>query len=112
MGSSARATGNATTAGAAGQTTSGMVTVNTSENTRIPILMDMVGALSRATSPQEVLKEFSVGIQQLQERDAYISLSTRELSDGEYRITRMILDEDMALHLTNADPWRDRRLPR
>ena len=38
-----------------------MVNIDTSRNERIPILMDMVAALSRADDPRDVLREFSRG---------------------------------------------------
>ena len=68
MGSSSPATRNATAASEGDDHPRGMACVDTSANPRIPILMEMVGALSRATSPQQVLKEFSAGIQQLHGR--------------------------------------------
>lgn len=85
----------------------GMSCVDTSHNPRIPILMEMVGALSRAKTPREVLRDFSRGITQLQGVRGYISLSTRGLKPGEYRITRLITDESVA-DIDVADPWRNR----
>ena len=39
--------------------------VDISGNPRIPILMEMVAALSRATDPQQVLREFARGFRKL-----------------------------------------------
>ena len=80
--------------------------VNTDGNPRIPILLEMVAALSRAGEPQEVLEAFSTGIQKLEDRPGYVSLSTRGLEEGRYRITRLIT-EDFAGKLPDGDPWRD-----
>lgn len=89
----------------------GMVCLDTSGNTRIPILMEMVGAMSRARSPQEVLRDYAQGIQRLAAMPGYVSLSTRGLEPGAYRITRMITDGDVAA-LGDIDPWTpDAALP-
>ncbi|MCP3905604.1 MAG: serine/threonine-protein phosphatase [Planctomycetes bacterium] len=81
----------------------GMSCVQTSGNPRIPILMEMVGALSRARTPQEVLKEYSAGVAQLEKPGGYMSLSTRGLPPGHYRITRLLTDG--LTSITAADPW-------
>ncbi len=46
-------------------TLQGMLCVDTSGNPRIPILMEMVGAMSRAVDPQQVLRIFSSRIEEL-----------------------------------------------
>ena len=50
----------------------GMVCVDTSGNTRIPLLMELVGALSRAQDPREVLHTFARGMEQLYGRPRLI----------------------------------------
>ncbi len=85
---------------------SGMVCLDTSGNPRIPILMQMVAALSRSTDPKEVLREFWNGFTKLYGPRGYISLSTRGLKPGEYKITRLITDEKGS-EMGEADPWRD-----
>ncbi len=84
---------------------SGMRCVDTSGNPRIPVLMEMVGALSRAVDPQEVLRVFSTRIEGLYAPQGYVSLSTRGLEPGQYKITRR-LDLDGADTLGSADPWQ------
>ena len=68
----------------------GMACLDISGNRRIPILMEMVAALSRATEPKQVLREFAEGFLKLQGPLGYVSLSTRGLQPGEYKITRLI----------------------
>lgn len=89
------------------QMLSGMACVDTSGSPRIPVLMEMVGALSRAGRPQEVLREFSAGLNKLQRNDGFISLSTRDLPPGHYRITRMLTDGSPR-HMDATDPWHNR----
>ena len=84
----------------------GMACVDTSGNSRIPVLMELVGALSRAETPHEVLTTFANGSQKLDPTDGYIALSTRGLAPGEYRITRMVLDRDMS-RFADMNPWTD-----
>jgi len=66
--------------------------------------MELVGELSRATQPREVLRAFSRGMRALNGPVGYISLSTRDLPVGHYRITRLLLDPD-AEHIDVSDPW-------
>ena len=84
---------------------SGMVCVDTSGNPRIPILMEMVAALSRATGPNEVLRGFAEGFLRLYGPRGYVSLSTRGLAPGEYKITRL-LTGDFVNEMTRTDPWK------
>jgi sigma-B regulation protein RsbU (phosphoserine phosphatase) len=91
-----------------------MVSVDLSGSTKLPIVMQMVGGLSRATTPVDVLREFATGIDRLHGRQGYVSLSTRGLGPGEYRITRLIpggIDVEvqrMVAGRSRIDPWRDR----
>lgn len=84
----------------------GMACVDTSGSRRIALLMELVGALSRANDPVEVLRIFGGGIRRLHETHGYISLSTRGLATGEYRITRCILDGDIE-RFNDERPWVD-----
>jgi len=81
-----------------------MQRVDTSTSARLPILMEMVGALSRASDPQEVLRSFSAGFEKLEGPRGYVSLSTRNLGAGEYRITRILVG-DTAGTLGTSNPW-------
>ena len=84
-----------------------MSCVDTSGNKRIPILMEMVGAISRATEPNEVLRVFGEGIRKLEGSRGYISLSTRGLKPGEYKITRLLKGDDQMMDLSEANPWAE-----
>ncbi len=57
----------------------GMTAMDTSDSRRLPVLMEMVAALSRATDAREVLNEFAVGFRKLYGPRGYVSLSTRGL---------------------------------
>ena len=81
-----------------------MEVVDTSASLRIPRLMDMVTALSRAREPAEVLQTFSSYWIELQGPSPYISLSTRGLRPGEYRITRAMMIDQLAGPIS-ADVW-------
>jgi len=83
----------------------GMTVMDTSDSRRLPVLMEMVAALSRAADAREVLHEFAVGFEKLYGPRGYVSLSTRGLEPGEYKITRLITD-DVVHKLGEADPWR------
>lgn len=86
------------------ETLSGMLCVDTSGNPRIPMLMEMVAALSRASDPKEVLRIYSQKIEDLFGLRGYISISTRGLKPGQYKITRFIHLEESS-QLAEADPW-------
>ena len=89
----------------------GMVCLETSGSTRLPALMEMVAALSRAEEPKDVLREFAQGLQKIYGSQAYVSLSTRGLEPGEYKITRLIT-EDVPGNIGKANPWGEwSRLP-
>ncbi len=90
---------------------SASVRMDTSESDRLPILMEMVAALSRAEDANEVLRAFSEGFARIYGPQGYVSISTRGLAPGEYKITRLI-DDDVPANMTRADPWKDwSRLP-
>jgi len=65
------------------------------DNKRLPILTDLVANLSGATEPVEVLRAFGEGWAKLFGPTGYISLSTRGLEPGQYRITRKFLDDSV-----------------
>jgi sigma-B regulation protein RsbU (phosphoserine phosphatase) len=89
----------------------GATVMDTSDNRRIPILMEMVAALSRAVDAKQVLREFAAGFKRLYGPRGYVSLSTRGLDPGQYKITRLITG-DVVQQLGEADPWSEwTRLP-
>lgn len=68
--------------------------------------MQMVRDLSRASDAREVLRIFGEGLVKLNGPRGYVSLSTRGLKPGQYKITRLFVnDQEFALHA--HDPWRD-----
>jgi len=76
-------------------------------NTRIPMVMELVGDLSRAREPNDVFRIYSQGVYRLGGERAYVSLSTRGLAPGEFRITRKILAEQDWDRALQFDPWRN-----
>jgi len=82
----------------------GMARMDTTRNRSIPVLMEMVAGLSRANDAKSVLREFTVGLRGLYGPRGYISLSTRGLGPGEYKITRLLHPEDID-RLGVEDPW-------
>jgi sigma-B regulation protein RsbU (phosphoserine phosphatase) len=68
------------------------------------MLVDLVTALSRAGHPEDVIRTFGHAMLDLFGPGAYVSLSSRELKPGEYRITRLVLDGDR-MQLAQIDPW-------
>jgi len=74
------------------------------DNTRLPVLLELVSELSKAVEPIEVLRAFGLGWSKLEGSSLYISLSCRGLEPGEYRITRRVIlgNPDTAPH---EDIW-------
>lgn len=82
-----------------------MRSIDVAGNQRVQVLMKMVRELSRASDQHEVLRIFGEGLVKLNGPRGYVSLSTRGLRPGEYKITRLYTDDsDLALHA--ADPWK------
>jgi len=79
-----------------------MYCVDTSKSERLPILMETVGAVSRARTPQEIYKRFRSAFDRMGVHDAYMALSTRGLKPGEYKITRFERRGEPDLE---RDPW-------
>lgn len=61
-----------------------------SANSRIPVLMELVDSLSRATAPQQVLDAVIVAMRKAYGPRCYMTLSTRDLPAGQFRITRWL----------------------
>ena len=81
-----------------------MKRLDVSKSQRLPVLLEMVAALSQAREPGEVLVEFSKRWAKLTGPSGYISLSTRGLDEGQYRITRL-LAEDNLHDVVRDDTW-------
>jgi len=78
--------------------------VDLSVNPHIDVVLDTVRTLSEAKDPQDVLLTFAKGIREFGKVQTYMSISTRGLKPGEFRITRWLAaDTDLA---TANDPWK------
>ncbi len=78
--------------------------VDLSRNTRIPVLMELTDALSKAQSPQQVLEAIILAMRKAYGPRCYISLSTAGLDNGHFRITRW-LEVDGTERVRSGDPW-------
>lgn len=70
----------------------------------IPRLAELLRAVSRANEPLELQRIFAREMSRKREFDAYISLSVRGLQTGEYKITRMQIEQELGA--AHPDPWR------
>ncbi|MDZ4756313.1 MAG: SpoIIE family protein phosphatase [Phycisphaerae bacterium] len=80
--------------------------VELSSRERIPILIEMMRAVSTAREPSDVQSSFGRGMRRLNGVDGYIATSARGLERGTYKITRKLL---MGLdnETETPNPWRD-----
>ncbi len=96
----------ANTQSAATEISNGMRTIDISGNSRIPILMETMGAVSRATDPEQVIDLFSQGMIRLNGRRGLMAINTRDLQPGQYRITRLVHD-DGTHEIESKTAWSD-----
>ena len=73
--------------------------------TRLPILIEMVQAVSRAQSPGDVQANFGRGMRRLRGIDGYVAASMRGLPRGTYKVTRQLL-KGIEAEREEANPWR------
>ncbi len=78
--------------------------VDLSQNTRIPVLMELTDSLSRAQSPQQILEAIIVAMRKAYGPRCYISLATGGLDSGQFRVTRW-LEVDGSERVRTGDPW-------
>jgi len=78
-----------------------MPEIDLSTRPRIQQLIELYQATSRISDPLELQREYAFRIRNLFHTKGYISLSTRGLRPGEYRVTRMWLDGE------NISGWQD-----
>jgi phosphoserine phosphatase RsbU/P len=83
-----------------------MQLVDLRDNPRIPILLEMVREISQASTPAQVLGAFSARYWKVRPLDYYLSLSVRNLPDGQYKITRRGRSGEDTAAIASADPWR------
>lgn len=82
--------------------------IDTSTNLNIAILLEMLEDVSKATRPQEAANSFAKRIGKLRRTDALVSVSVRNLPEGQYKITRFFRDSQQvtdASGLGSLNPW-------
>jgi sigma-B regulation protein RsbU (phosphoserine phosphatase) len=82
--------------------------IDLSENPRIVELTRVMGHVSGVTDPAEMLRAFSPWISTRFRRDFFVSVSRRNMPDGQFKLTRIIpgrpqIDRINASRIT--DPW-------
>lgn len=75
---------------------------------RIGHVLEMFQALSAVRDPVQLQREYATRIRRLQETYGYVSLSVRGLAPGQYKITRVWLDEERPPEW--ADVWKNNHL--
>jgi sigma-B regulation protein RsbU (phosphoserine phosphatase) len=87
--------------------------VDLSANPKIGALSKILREVSSVKDPAEMLKAFGPWIGQRFPRDAFVSVSVRDLPKGSYKITRSISHSDgKPQHSPSGNPWLDwDRLP-
>jgi sigma-B regulation protein RsbU (phosphoserine phosphatase) len=80
--------------------------VDLSQRERLPILTEMMRAVSVATTPAEVQVAFGRGMRRVRGVDGYLATSVRDVPEGSYKVTRNLLQRQPSG--TDApNPWRD-----
>ncbi|MCA9311329.1 MAG: hypothetical protein KDA21_09000, partial [Phycisphaerales bacterium] len=77
--------------------------VDITSDGRIPAVVELLQSVSRASDPFHIQREFSDRLSQFLPFDGYISLSTRGLDRGQYRVTRRIIPSAGIHEFDN--PW-------
>lgn len=80
------------------------ITITNSES-RLFALQDILLKLSRSTDIFEIQAQLGAGIRELIPFQGLVSISKRNLSEGQYKITRLV--QDISQGLIPANPWRD-----
>ena len=62
-------------------------------NPRIPVLMETMAAITRATDPGQVVDDFIAAMRRVYGPRGYVLLTTRGLGPGQYRITSVLSRE-------------------
>lgn len=89
------------------------VTLGQTDSERLDTLLTMLKELSVATSPTQVMNAFTEYYWRLRPTDYLISASTKDLPDGQYRITRQVNIHDVLAGRsvpTRLEAWRRRDL--
>lgn len=78
--------------------------VDLSLNPKIDRYVDLLRRVSRHTEPADVQREFGKLVQYDRAFDGMLSISVRGLPNGQYKITRLNLDDDVGAVTIN--PWK------
>ena len=81
--------------------------VDVSGSSRIKSTLQTVRDLSRAQDPRQVLDIFGQWRRQERKGEAYVSLSTRDLDRGRYKVTRVMEFDRLGNEPAMDDPWRN-----
>jgi sigma-B regulation protein RsbU (phosphoserine phosphatase) len=81
-----------------------MKQVDLSRNERVAQLTELFQTVSSLKDPQAVQREFSRRLTLTSRVQGYMGVSKRGLDDGQYKITRVMLDEH-ALQANATNPW-------
>jgi sigma-B regulation protein RsbU (phosphoserine phosphatase) len=82
-----------------------MELVDLSLNPRVPQYVSLLRDASRQTDPGEIQKIFASMLRNDKLVQGFISVSTRGLPPGKYKITRANLDDDLGIVTRN--PWKE-----
>jgi phosphoserine phosphatase RsbU/P len=90
-------------------TDSGPRFVDLSSNPKIAALTQVLREVSAVKDPAEMLKAFGPWVGQRFPRDAFVSVSIRDLPTGKYKITRAVTSPQSQSNQPNptGNPWRD-----
>jgi len=69
-----------------------MERVDLSDQQRLREITELLRTVSTIEEPQELQKQFSISMAKLYPLHAYVGLSRRGLGEGEYKVTRLILN--------------------
>ncbi len=67
---------------------------------------DLLRVVSAIHDPQELQRVFSQRLRDISDTDGYIALSRRGLGEGEFKITRQLLNHE-TIETNPVDPWRE-----
>ncbi len=81
-----------------------MKAVDLSSNSRLHQVRDLLQVISGMHDPQQVQVEFGRRMAVMSGVDSYLSISTRGLKPGEYKITRTLLSHE-AMLVNPVNPW-------
>ena len=82
--------------------------IDTRQNVRLAILLEMLEDVSRAVEPEDAVRAYGDRIGKLRPLDALLGISQRNVPEGMYKITRRVLSSDGGVPRHEIrDPWRN-----